>query len=61
MEQKKNLKSDETVERFRITQEIIECDNMIARLFTDPVLQQTFIDKRTDLQFELEQLDPEEL
>lgn len=74
MEQKKNLKFDELTgsfvfdveydknfERVRLIQALVNCDNMISRFFDEPYLQKEWIDKKTDLQFELEQLNPDEL
>jgi len=61
MEVKKNLTFEEK-EKIRIMQEIIECDNNIVKCYIahDAELYDHYTEKKLNLEFELEQLIPEE-
>lgn len=64
MEQKRNL-TFEQQEFIRITQEIIKCDTHIQRLLFDGLYHseecEQLVQKKAFLEFELDQLNPEEL
>jgi hypothetical protein len=60
MEQQKTLKSEE-IEKIRIMQELIKCDEMIMRMNGDNFLIYGWVKKKEDLLFQLDQLNEDQL